>query len=260
MILRKNHVTALAQADKRIDGRKLDEFRKMEIEPGVIANADGSARVRLGKTEIIAGVKMGMGTPFPDKKDEGVLMTGAELSPLASPDFETGPPTEQAIELARVVDRGIRESKMIDTKKLCVEEGEKVWMVSVDLQIINDDGNLIDCGSVAAVVALMNAKFPKFDGENVEYGTKTDNPLPITCKPVAVTATKIGSKMILDCSREEEDAAETWITVTTKDDGNICALQKSGTEPLTMEEIEKAFDLSTSKGKEIRAVLDKVKA
>jgi exosome complex component RRP42 len=66
--------------------------------------------------------------------------------------------------------------------------------------------------------------------------------------------------LILDCSREEEDAAETWLTVTTKDNGNLCALQKSGTEPLTMEEIEKAFDLSISKGKEIRSILEKVKA
>ena len=160
MILKKNYINSLALTGKRMDGRKLDEFRKIEIETDVIHNAEGSARVKVGKSEVIAGIKMGTGEPFPDRADEGVLMTGAELSPLASAKFETGPPSEEAIELARVVDRGIRESHMIDLKKLCIKKGEKVWMVFVDMQIINHDGNLIDCASIAAVAALSNAKMP----------------------------------------------------------------------------------------------------
>ena len=255
MMLKKRYITELASKDKRVDGRKEDEFRKIEIEPNPIANAEGSARVRMGKTEVIAGVKISTGEPFPDKPDDGVLMTGAEFSPLASEDFETGPPDENSIELARVVDRGIRESGMIDTKKLCITKGEKVWMVSVDIQIINHDGNLMDCASLASVVALANAKMPKFDGEKVEFGTKTSESLPVTCKPVAVTFSKIGDRLLVDCSAEEEEAADTRLTVTTKDNGNICAMQKSGPEPLTVREVEKAFEVSISKGKEIRKLL-----
>lgn len=260
MILKKQYITNLAAKGDRMDNRKEDEFREIDIELNPIANAEGSARVRLGKTEVIAGVKMGTGEPFNDKPDAGVLMTGAELSPLSSPDFETGPPNEDAIELARVVDRGIRESGMIDIKKLCIKKGEKVWMVFVDIQIINHDGNLIDASSLAAVAALLTAKMPKFDGENVEFGTKTSKKLPVTCKPVAVTLSKIGNKLLVDCTNEEEDARVARLTVTTKDNGNLCALQKGGSEPLTAEEINNAFDISIKKGKEIRKILNSLKA
>jgi exosome complex component RRP42 len=259
MIIRNQYITNLAAKGSRMDKRKEDEFRKIEIELNVIANAEGSARVRIGKTEVIAGVKMGTGEPFSDKPDAGVLMTGAELSPLSSPEFETGPPKEDAIELARVVDRGIRESGMIDTKKLCIKKGEKVWMVFVDIQIINHGGNLIDAASFAAVAALLFAKMPKFDGENVEYGTKSSKKLPVTCKPVAVTISKIGDKLIVDCTNDEEKARTARLTVTSRDNGNLVAMQKGGSEPLSVKEIENAFEISIRKGKELRKMLDSLK-
>ncbi|RLI98642.1 MAG: RNA-binding protein [Candidatus Aenigmatarchaeota archaeon] len=256
MIIQKNHIRGLASAGKRMDGRKEDDFREIKIETGVIENAEGSAKVSVGKTEIIAGVKMNIGEPFPDRPDEGILMTGAEFSPLASFEFETGPPSEDAIELARVVDRGIRESHMIDNKKLCIAEGEKVWMVFVDIHILNHDGNLLDCAALAAAAALGHAKFPKYDGEKIEFGEKTDKGLPITCKPIAVTLTKVGEKLLTDATFEEEGASDVKLTVTTKDDGNICAIQKSGSGPLAFSEIEKAFEISVRKGKELRKLLE----
>jgi len=96
---------------------------------------------------VIAGVSLAVGTPYPDSQASGTLMTGAEFTPLASPMFESGPPRPTAVELARVVDRGVRESKTIDFDKLCITEGEAVWMVMVDLHMLNYDGNLFDsCG------------------------------------------------------------------------------------------------------------------
>ncbi len=103
---------------KRIDGRTLTDYREFTIEQGVIEKAEGSARVFLGKTQILVGVKVETGEPFPDTPNEGVMTVNAELVPLASPTYETGPPDETSIELARIVDRGIRESKAIDTEKL----------------------------------------------------------------------------------------------------------------------------------------------
>ena len=112
---------------------------------------------------MITGVKMAIETPYPDTPDSGNLMVGAELSPMASPEFESGPPSIQAIELARVVDRGIRESKAIDFDKLCIEKGEKVWSVMIDLTPINDAGNLFDVAALSALAAIKNAKFPKLE-------------------------------------------------------------------------------------------------
>src|SRR3989344_3329652 len=112
---------------KRFDSRKLEDFREIIIEKGILKNADGSARVKLGKTEVLVGIKMGVDAPYPDSQDKGNLITSTELSPLSSARFEENGRIDEAIELERIVDRGIRESKFIDMKKLCIKEGEKVW-------------------------------------------------------------------------------------------------------------------------------------
>ena len=123
--IKKNYLQKLAEQNKRSDGRKFNDYRPVSIEPGVISKAEGSARVKIGNTQVVAGIKMDMGEPYPDTPDAGVMTTAAELIPLASPDFEAGPPRENAIELARVVDRGIRESNVIELEKLCLEPDRK---------------------------------------------------------------------------------------------------------------------------------------
>ncbi len=253
-VVQEEQIANLLSKDKRIDGRKLDEYRKIEVEKNIIENAEGSARIRIGKTDVIVGVKMGVGEPFPDKLKDGILITSAELSPIASPEFEKGPPREDAVELARVVDRGIRESKMIDTEKLCIKEGEKVWMVFVDIQIINHNGNLIDAAALGATVALLNAQMPEYDGTKVNPEKKAGK-LPLTCKPIAVTIKKINGKLIVDPSVEEELVKGARLTVTTNEKGNICAIQKGNPSPLTLDEIKQTFATAVKKGNEIRKVL-----
>lgn len=253
MNIQKEFILRCVEEGKRADGRGLEDFRKVEIEHNPIENAEGSARVKIGETDVIVGVKLGTGEPFPDKPDDGVLIVTAELSPIASPKFEPGPPREGAIELARVVDRGIRESGSIDTKKLCITPKEKVWCVFVDVQIINHGGNLIDAYSLAALTALMNTKMPEYDGEKIDYSKKT-KPFPLKDKPIAVTVCKLGNSLVVDPSLEEEEHIEARLTVTTKENGNVAALQKGG-GPLSLEEIEKAIALSVKKGKELRSLL-----
>src|SRR3989337_4039736 len=154
--VRQKRIGQLISHGKRLDGRGLTGYSEVQLETGLIERAEGSARVYLGKTEVLVGVKVGLGEPFPDTPNEGVLTVNAELVPLASPNFEPGPPDENSIELARIVDRGIRESKVIDTEKLCIEPGKKVFIVFVDIYVLNHDGNLIDAAAFAAVSALLN--------------------------------------------------------------------------------------------------------
>ncbi len=240
----------------RLGGRKLDEYRKMVIETNPVEQAEGSAKVKIGDTEVVVGVKMDVGEPFPDTPDEGVLIVNAEFSPIASPEFELGPPRENAIELARIVDRGIRESKCIDMKKLCIKKGEKVWMVFIDIQPLSHDGNLIDASGIAAITALLNTKIPKYEKETVVHGEK-GKPLPVNDIPVPVTCALMGGRLIVDPNLEEEDAMECRLTVTTKSDGNICAVQKGSIGSLTAENIHEAVEISVKKGKEIRELIKK---
>lgn len=251
----KIYASELIENGKRTDERKFDEFREIKVTKDVIKNAEGSAMVTFGKTKVIAGVKIGSATPFPDTPDEGMLMVGAEFSPLASPDFESGPPSQDAVELARVVDRGIRESHMIDLKKMCVTPGEQVLGTFVDIHVINNSGNLIDCAALAAVAALNNAKVPKVDKEGKINREELDKDLPVDGKPITITVCKVGDKLLVDPAYKEEDAIEAKLSIAIRDDGKICALQKQGVAGITLEEIEKMVDLAEKKSVELRKLL-----
>ena len=252
----RSHIIDLFKSDLRLDGRKLTEYRKpITIETGVTKTAEGSARVMIGDTEVIAGVKVELGAPYPDVPDAGTIIVGAELLPMSNPEFELGPPGIEAIELARVVDRGIRESKALDFKKLCIKKGEKVWLLLIDICSINDAGNLLGASSLAVLAALRDMKFPKVVDDQIDYTEKTSKQLELTDSPISVTVIKIGDKFIVDPITEEEKALDARLTVTSLEDGTLCALQKGGTTPLTEEEIDKMTELAIEKGKELRALL-----
>ncbi|MCD6367829.1 MAG: exosome complex protein Rrp42 [Candidatus Aenigmarchaeota archaeon] len=247
----KNYIREIINTGKRADGREFYQFRDIEIKKGVVKNAEGSAMVKLGNTEVIVGVKMEIGEPFPDTPDEGVLMVNAELTPMASPEFESGPPDENAIELARVVDRGVRESKAIDLKKLCITPGEKVWIVYVDIHVINDDGNLMDASSIATAAALQDTKIPKLEGDEIKRGEYVGN-LELRTIPIACTVVKINDNLLVDPDYEEESVTEGKITIVTISDESLCAMQKSGIGGFAPEEIYKAIDISIEQGNKIR--------
>jgi len=252
--MRPEYVLKLIENDERIDGRKLDEFRKITVEKGCIKRAEGSARVKMGKTDVIVGIKMEIGKPFSDMPDMGTLKTGAEFSPIASPDFESGPPGEDATELARIVDRGIRESESIDLEKLCLEKGEKSWEVFVDVHTINHDGNLIDASALAAVAALSVAKIPEIEDDKI-IRDKLVKKLPLLHQPITVTVGKISDKFIIDPVKEEEEVLNSRLTIAVREDGKICAMQKSGNEGISHEDFEKMLDLAIKKSKELRKLI-----
>ncbi|MCX6710141.1 MAG: exosome complex protein Rrp42 [Candidatus Woesearchaeota archaeon] len=251
----KEQIKKALSEEVRLDGRKPMEYRSIEVETGIIETAEGSAKVKIGETEVLCGVKMEIGTPYPDTPAEGTIAVNVELLPLSNPDFESGPPGEQAVEVARVVDRGIREAKAVDLKKLCIKENEKVWMVNIDLCTINDSGNLIDASGIAALAALMNARFPKYDGEKIDYHKKTDERLPMARLPLPCTVLKLGNKFFVDPSSEEEKVSEVRLTASITEKGTICALQKGGEHPLTMEDISSMLDIAISKADEIRKAI-----
>ncbi len=247
----KKRIEELISKGKRIDGRDLEEFRDLKIELGVSGKAEGSAQVKLGDSEVIAGIKLDVVEPFKDSQDEGVLIVGAELSPLASDRFESGPPGIQTIELARLVDRGLRNSECIDFKKLCVKEGEKVWSLAVDIYPINDAGNLIDASAIASIAALSQAVFPEYKDEKVNYGELTNKKIPFTNLPITVTVYKIDSKFVVDPTTEEEDASVARVTFTfTYPNEELHSMQKVG-EELSESEILEMEDIALKEGKKL---------
>lgn len=236
---------------KRFDGRKLDEFRNIEIECGISKKAEGSARVKLGNTEVWVGVKMDVMEPYPDSPNKGNLMVTAELTPMSHSKYELGPPKFNAIELGRLVDRVVRESGMIDLEKLCIKPGEKVWNVFIDVYSVNDDGNLLDASVMGALSALKCAKIPIYDEASgkIDYKSESKTKVPLKDLSLNFTVYKVGNNVFLDPTIEEEDASEgrVAIGIIPGKPIRICSMQKSEDVAFTGELFGKALDLIESK-------------
>jgi exosome complex component RRP42 len=201
----------------------------------------------------IAGVKTSIGTPFADTPDMGVMIVNAEFLPIASPTFEPGPPDENAIELARVIDRGLRRAEMIDLKQLCIVPGKAVWEVWIDIHALNHDGNLMDASALAAVAAILTAEVPKAmvnEKGEVTINKSERQRLPIKSIPITVTMAKIGDKLVVDPNLDEEEVADAFLTATFVDD-KVCAIQKRGERGLTAEETMKALQIARQKAHEL---------
>ena len=256
--IEKNYIKSNLKKGERIDGRGLWEYRDFKIESDIIASAEGSANVLLGDTRIITGLKYDVGTPFPDLPNEGVCTVMAELLPLASPLFERGPPNEQSVELARVVDRGIRHADCVQTKKLCIKEKEAVYILFVDMYVINHAGNLIDAGGVGALTTLISAHIPEgIIGENgLEWtGKYLTGETLIKELPLVTTYGKIDDIIFLDPNLPEELVSEGRISISTTE-SKITSIQKSGVATFSIEEIKMLCKDSMEQSKKLRKELN----
>jgi len=254
----RDHIINLLREGKRIDGRSFEDYRDLEIEVNVIEKAEGSAWVKLGDTQVLVGIKVDLGEPFPDLPEKGVMTTNVELVPLASPTFEPGPPDENAIELARVIDRGIRESGAVELEKLVIVPGKLVRVIFIDVHVLDHDGNLLDASGIGAIAALMSTKIPKieYDEETGEVKTLDEyEPLPVKSVPIPVTFAKIGNTMLVDPNLDEERVMDGRITITTDENKRISAVQKGEGGSFKLEEITYAVDTAFKKADELRKIV-----
>jgi len=237
--LEKENIVENLTNNLRTDGRKINEVRELIVETNIIDKAEGSAKVKLGNTEVVAGVKIQVGPPFANSPNQGILIVSAEILPISMPNVELGPPSENVIELSRVVDRGIRESKMINLDDLVLLEGKSVYTVFVDVSVLNADGNLFDAVSYAASVALSLTKFKKYkiDKEDNVVQTNIITELPVKFTPISITQIKIDDHIIVDPTALEESLMNSRITLTADGAGNICAGQKGLAGPFSPKEI-----------------------
>ena len=214
-IIKKESIVNLYEKGIRQDGRKLTDYRPLSIVLDYAKKANGSALVKLGNTMVLAGTKIEIGKPYEDMPNQGVLIVNVELLPLAYETFEPGPPDENAIELARVVDRSLRDSRAIDLSKLVIEPGKNVWTIWLDVYVLDYGGNVIDACTLASVAALYNSKLYKV--ERSEDGIKINKDeiigkLPMNYPIVTVSVAKIDKYLIVDPDLEEESIMDAKIS------------------------------------------------
>lgn len=257
-VIKQDFIKNLLKEGKREDGRKFTDMRDLKIEAGYIPRANGSAYVQLGNTKVIAGVKVQVDKPYPDSPARGNFMTSAEFCIMASPNFEQGPPRIEAIEVARVTDRALRESNIIAMEDLCIKEGEAVWGVFVDLEVLDYDGNLFDACSIAALAAVMNGNLPATCPKTGYEAYDEDKPLPLKMENATFNTTyvKIDGHILTDPSLYEELICDTRVTMGVDPEGAMRGAQKGGFGAWTVDEIKKLKNDSLKIHKKVFKVIE----
>ncbi|CAN6251868.1 unnamed protein product [Urochloa humidicola] len=260
----RSFIESALEADLRVDGRHSFDFRTLKITFG---REDGSSEVQLGETHVLGYVSAQLMQPYRDRPNEGTLAIFTEFSPMADPAFEPGRPGESAIELGRVIDRGLRESRAVDMESLCVVAGKHVWSVRVDLHILDNGGNLIDAANIAALASLSTFRRPECtvggdDGQQViVHDPEVRDPIPLTIHhmPIAVTFAYFGEGniVIVDPTYKEEAVMGGRMTATINSNGDICAIQKAGGEGVMSSVVMQCLRIASVKAADITSKIKK---
>jgi len=118
----------------------------------------------MGHTKVITQSSLKIISPKPNKPNEGEIRFNIEFSSLMhSAEFnqQTSTLSEMRVEISNFIEKVIKSSRATDAEGLCIIQGKLAWSLTVELQLLNDDGNLMDALFLAAVLALKNTRLPE---------------------------------------------------------------------------------------------------
>ncbi|KAK7310106.1 hypothetical protein RJT34_07382 [Clitoria ternatea] len=155
--------------------------------------ANGSARVRLGATDVIASVKDELGKPSLFQPHKGKVSIHIDCSSTAEPAFEGRGGDELSAELSVALQRCLLGGKTgagagIDLS-LIVIEGKICWDLYIEGLVVSSDGNLLDA---------------------------------------LVTLIKAGPHFIMDAMSEEESQMSNAVSISVNRQGQISGITKRG--------------------------------
>lgn len=255
----REYYKAFLEKEIRPDDRELGEFRPTVLNVGCVSTAEGSSLVKLGNTTIICGIKAEITEPRADRPTEGYIVPNVELSPLCSPHFRPGPPTEQAQVLSQNLLDFIENTQCVKMDSLCIQSGKLVWVLYIDLICLDYDGNVMDASTLALVSALKNTSLPLVTVDEETGDVKTTmsshTSLPVTSCPVSTTFIVFDNTVLLvDPTREEELLATGAITIVTEGE-ELCSIYKPGGTPLTDEQVDMCVERAFTRAREATALI-----
>lgn len=228
----KEFVVNAIRCCQRLDGRDFDKFRNIEINFG----ADyGSAAVSIGETKAVAQVTCELNEPRAIRPNEGLLFINVDINEMVCSEFDTGHQSHLAIHVNRIIEKCIRESGCVDVEALCIISEEQVWDIRLDVTVLNYDGNLLSCCSIAALAALMHFKTPNISVENYEitvHSMVDHEPVPLSINhyPILLTFAVFcnGEHTLLDPTGLEEKVSEAELVFGMNSYREVCAIHFSG--------------------------------
>ncbi|XP_002160444.3 exosome complex component RRP45 isoform X1 [Hydra vulgaris] len=255
----KDFVLKSIKSGIRLDGRQAFDYRNISIQFGIDY---GCCEVQLGETRVLAQTSCELVKPIGTRPTEGQLHLNVDLSPMASPSFETGRMTSQGLEINRLIERCIKESRCIDVESLCLIAGEKVWSIRVDIVVLNDCGNILDCSCIAGIASLAHFKHHDVTVTGTEviiHNFKEKDPIPLNVHHMPISTTfgfiDDGEQMIIDPEEKEESILSGKLIMAFNIYGEVCCAQMSGGVSFDYEQILQCAKISSVKSSEITNII-----
>ncbi|XP_026883093.1 exosome complex component RRP42 isoform X2 [Electrophorus electricus] len=238
--------------DLRVDGRGCEDYRHMEIETDVVSNTDGSAKVRMGHTDVLVGIKAELRRPRPNVPDEGYLEFFVDCSANATPEFEGRGGEELGVELSNTLYKVFNSHRSLDLRSLCVCPGEHCWVLYVDVLLLQCDGNLFDAMSIAIKAALFNTRIPKVRVLEDEEGGKE---IELSDDPYDCLRLRVGHRHVVDATLQEKACSAASLLVAVTPRGAVTCVRKLGAGSLDPDSIFEMTETGKRVGKALHAPL-----
>lgn len=259
-----SYITLIFRTDIRADGRAKTSSRRCTISLGA---ETGHVDVTMGATRVVASVSGDIVEPSGDKPNDGLLSFQVDFSPMASPYFDSSRPSLRSVEVSRIIDRCVKESGAVDTELLCVISGFRVWALRVDIRVMNYEGNLVDACVAAAVAALRYFRRPEVTVINTSVTVHTADekpPVELRFHHIPISSTfayfKDIDAAVVDPTLAEELSADSYITIATNLQKEVCCVHKGGgasiTRELLLECVHEAHKRTLAIGEAMKAQLD----
>lgn len=218
--------------------------------------------MKIGNTTVVCGIKAELAPPKPVEPETGYLIPNIEISPLSSPKYRPGPPSEEAQVYSCSLADSILNSGCVNLKDLCITKEQLVWALFCDLICLDHDGCVFDASVIALVAALHTLRLPQVkhnpdtdEREVYEDGERT--PLKLSSIPVTTSFAVFSGRIIADPTAEEEALATSTITITICD-AALSYINKSGGDPLEPELLDKCIENAIKREKSVRTLIRKM--
>lgn len=209
----------LIKNGKRLDGRKFDELRKIEMKVGVLKRAVGSAYIEWGKNKVLAGVygPRELHPKYLQDPTKAYLKCIYNLAPFSVEDRKRPGPDRRSVEISKVTTDALGSVVMV--------ERYPNTAIDVFIEVLQADAGTRCVGITAASLALADAGIPMRD------------------IIAACASGKVSNEIVLDLMKEEDNYGECDLPVAVMPrKKEIVLLQMDG--KLTREEFKRAYELA----------------
>lgn len=228
----KDFLEQAIRSNFRVDARNLNDHRHIEIRFG---NENGQALLKMGRTHILTQSSLKLVSPQPGKPNEGFFKFNTEFSSLIHGAEYTGSmPTlsEMRVDITMFIDKVLKSSRFTDRESLCIVAGRLVWSLTVDLFLINEDGNVMDACFIASVLSLMNTRLPEvtLKKDQVRINYEKVKYLNVHHIPVCTTFYFLSGfdQPIIDATAKEEKLAKSRLSICMNIFEDLCGMTTVG--------------------------------